>query len=95
MNTVKFQRIDDEGYYQPVTDLRTDKKDYSGEYVLIKEVDWNSIEKGEIPEMLSEVNFWHPENGKVMTGVVMPDGVHEEGESYPCSHWKYLPKPPV
>ena len=56
---------------------------------------WKSIEKGEYPEILQDIVFWHPGNNSVNVGKVMPDGVHVNNHLYPCSHWMSLPEPPI
>ena len=54
---------------------------------------WISFED-KMPEILTNIIFYHKDNISVMFGMFFPNGVHVAGDVYKCSHWMPLPEPP-
>ena len=56
-------------------------------------MEWISF-KDKMPEILTNIIFYHKDNISVMFGMFLPNGVHVGGYVYKCSHWMPLPDPP-
>ena len=49
---------------------------------------WREIRnKKDMPVMQEEIIFYDPRSKRIRWGKAMEDGVHSDGETFPCSFW--------